>query len=127
MSLTQSRRRKPATDLDLAEVLGALGDPVRLAMIRALDTHEALACGEFGDTESTLRLPPPTLTRHLNVLRGAGIISTAAEGTRRINSLDREALDARFPGLLTSVLAGAAMRKRSARRTASPTATRAKR
>jgi DNA-binding transcriptional ArsR family regulator len=48
-----------------------------------------------------------TLTHHFRVLREAGVIEQREEGTARLNSLRREDLDARFPGLLDAVLAGA--------------------
>jgi DNA-binding transcriptional ArsR family regulator len=52
-----------------------------------------------------------TCTHHFRVLREAGVISQRAEGTSRLNTLRREDLDARFPGLLDAILdagAGAA-------------------
>jgi hypothetical protein len=41
------------------------------------------------------------------VLREAGVIRQRVEGTTRLNSLRRDDLDDRFPGLLDAVLAGA--------------------
>ena len=41
------------------------------------------------------------------MLREAGLTHTRAEGTHRHVSLRREAVDARFPGLLGAVLAAA--------------------
>jgi hypothetical protein len=38
------------------------------------------------------------------VLREAGVIRQRLQGTTRLNSLRREDLDKRFPGLLDSVL-----------------------
>jgi hypothetical protein len=38
------------------------------------------------------------------VLREAGVISQRPEGTARLNTLRREDLDARFPGLLDAIL-----------------------
>ena len=48
-----------------------------------------------------------TCTHHFKVLREAGVISQRQRGTARLNSLRREDLDARFPGLLDSVLRAA--------------------
>jgi DNA-binding transcriptional ArsR family regulator len=45
-----------------------------------------------------------TCTHHFRVLREAGVISQREVGTARVNSLRREDLDARFPGLLRTVL-----------------------
>ena len=45
------------------------------------------------------------LTRHFRVLREAGLIRQNIDvGTRRINTLRKEDLDQRFPGLLDLVL-----------------------
>ncbi|WP_251983391.1 ArsR/SmtB family transcription factor [Streptomyces rapamycinicus] len=44
------------------------------------------------------------LTRHFRVLREAGLIRQHDVGTRRINTLCKEELDRRFPGLLALVL-----------------------
>jgi hypothetical protein len=46
----------------------------------------------------------PPLSHHFKVLREAGVIAVRADGTRHITSLNRKALDARFPGLMKAVL-----------------------
>ena len=48
-----------------------------------------------------------TCTHHFKVLREAGVIRQRLEGTTRLNSLRREELEQRFPGLLGSVLRAA--------------------
>jgi len=89
------------SDLELPAVLHALSDPQRLRIVRLLAEHgEARACGSFG-----LDVTKSTLTHHFRVLREAGVISQQAAGTAKLNSLRREDLDARFPGLLDAVLA----------------------
>jgi DNA-binding transcriptional ArsR family regulator len=45
-----------------------------------------------------------TGSHHLKVLREAGVVQGKADGTRRYYSLRRDDLEARFPGLLDSVL-----------------------
>ncbi|MDX6565941.1 MAG: hypothetical protein QOE10_1603, partial [Gaiellales bacterium] len=47
-----------------------------------------------------------TATHHFRVLREAGVIEQRLDGNRKLNTLRREALEARFPGLLDVVLAG---------------------
>jgi DNA-binding transcriptional ArsR family regulator len=82
-------------------VLHALGEPVRLTIVRALaDNPAGISCGE-------LELPVTASTRahHLKTLREAGVLSTRIEGTRRISTLRRDDLDALYPGLLNGVLA----------------------
>lgn len=88
-------------DLDLPTVLHALSDPQRLQIVRELSVDpEPRACGGFD-----VNVSKSTCTHHFRVLREAGVISQQQLGTSRLNSLRREDLDARFPGLLDAVLA----------------------
>ncbi|MBV9942508.1 MAG: helix-turn-helix transcriptional regulator [Solirubrobacterales bacterium] len=91
--------------IDLAAVLHALSDPMRLRIVSALAFEDRRTCKSFN-----LPVTKSTCTHHFRVLREAGVIQQRLEGTTRLNSLRREDLDARFPGLLDSVLraAGAA-------------------
>jgi DNA-binding transcriptional ArsR family regulator len=90
--------------LDLATILGVLGDPTRLGIVAYLARHEGtpLACGQFLDLGSKTNL-----SYHLAKLREAGVTRTEASGTSRLISLRRDDLDRRFPGLLDSILASA--------------------
>ena len=90
-------------DLDLASVLHALSDPVRLEIVAGLADGAERACGSFdvGVTKSTC-------THHFRVLREAGLIRQRQQGTMRLNSLRRDDLEARFPGLLGTILKAAA-------------------
>ena len=94
----------PATqDIELAAVLHALSDPHRLQIVHALaDEPAPRRCGSFD-----LDVTKSTLTHHFRVLREAGVIEQRVEGTARLNSLRREDLDQRFPGLLDAVLESA--------------------
>lgn len=62
-------------------------------------------CGSIVDG-----VPKSNLTHHYRVLRDAGIIWQRPSGRETLQSLRREDLDARFPGLLDSLL-GAARRE----------------
>src|SRR5438270_12522895 len=86
-------------DLALPNVLHALSDPIRLDILRKLTAGERV-CGTF-----ELPIAKSTLSHHFKLLREAGITHTRAEGVRRLVSLRRDDLDARFPGLLDAVLA----------------------
>jgi DNA-binding transcriptional ArsR family regulator len=87
-------------DLDLPAVLHALSDPHRLRIVRVLaEDTTPRACGSFD-----LDVTKSTCTHHFRVLREAGVIAQREEGTARLNSLRRDDLDDRFPGLLTAVL-----------------------
>jgi DNA-binding transcriptional ArsR family regulator len=93
----------PLEDLDLATIMGALADPSRLAIVRALAVDGERVCGTFD-----LGVGKATRSHHFKILREAGVTLTRVEGTRRFVSLRRADLDARFPGLLDALLAAAA-------------------
>jgi DNA-binding transcriptional ArsR family regulator len=86
--------------LDRVEVLQARGDAVRLQIVRLLaGAHGPIACHEMG-----LPVAKSTGSHHLKVLREAGIVTAQVDGTRKFHTLRRDDLEARFPGLLDSVL-----------------------
>ena len=91
-------------EIELAAVLHALSDPVRLRIVAALavSAGEEPSCGSFD-----LPVTKSTCTHHFKVLREAGVIRQRQQGTARLNALRRDDLDARFPGLLASVLQAA--------------------
>jgi DNA-binding transcriptional ArsR family regulator len=84
----------------ISTLLHALGDPVRLELVRELNqAQEPVPC---------CRLQAPvtksTLSYHLRILREAGIIEQTSEGVRKLTRLRRRELDLAYPGLLDSVL-----------------------
>ena len=87
-------------DLTLTGVLYALSDPTRLRVVLMLDETGDQCCSQG----ALALVPKSTLAHHFKVLRENGIIATRTEGTYSINSLRRADLDARFPGLLDSIL-----------------------
>ena len=87
-------------ELELGAVLHALSDPVRLKMVAALaEANDEYTCGAFD-----VPVTKSTCTHHFKVLREAGVIRQRHEGTARLNTLRREDLDARFPGVLETIL-----------------------
>jgi DNA-binding transcriptional ArsR family regulator len=90
-------------DIDLVTVLQALGDPVRLQLVRLLDE----AAGAVNCRELQMQLPvaKSTASHHFKVLREAGVVHCELDGTRRYYTLRHDDLEARFPGLLASILA----------------------
>lgn len=90
--------------LDLATILGVLGDPTRLGIVAYLARNEdkPLSCGRFLDLGSKTNI-----SYHLAKLREAGVTRSEAVGTSRLVSLRRDDLDRRFPGLLDSIIASA--------------------
>jgi DNA-binding transcriptional ArsR family regulator len=102
-SLTPERPRSPdLATIDVATVLQALADPVRLEIVRQLagcDASGELTCGEL-----ELPVAKSTGSHHLRILASAGVIAEREEGTRKHLRLRRKDLERRFPGLLDSVL-----------------------
>ncbi|MFI2212813.1 ArsR/SmtB family transcription factor [Streptomyces sp. NPDC020141] len=96
---------QPATEaIQLVEVLRALADPVRLELVQRLAMTGEDSCNGLG---GDLDVHQTTLSHHYRVLREAGVTLTTVQGRSRLVRLRRGDLDARFPGLLDSVLNGA--------------------
>jgi DNA-binding transcriptional ArsR family regulator len=89
--------------IELAAVLHALSDPVRLQIVATVADGREWTCGSL-----ELPVSKSTCTHHFRVLREAGVIRQRIVGTTKLNSLRREDLDELFPGLLDAVVAGAA-------------------
>jgi DNA-binding transcriptional ArsR family regulator len=85
-------------ELRFTTVLAALSDPVRLAIVARLADVES--DGELACTTFALPVSKSTQSGHFRALREAGVIHQRDEGTRRLNRLRRDDLDARFPCLL---------------------------
>ena len=87
--------------VDLATVLHAVADPVRLEIVRQLADCQggALACGQM-----ELPVTKSTASHHLKVLTTAGLLRSREEGTRKFVSLRREELERHFPGLIDLIV-----------------------
>ena len=95
-----TRERIPHPDVaafDLATIMRALGDPVRLEIVNILSDGGEYQCG---DLSQRLQIPSSTASYHLKLLREAGVTRTRAEGTQRLISLRTTDLESRFPGLV---------------------------
>jgi DNA-binding transcriptional ArsR family regulator len=100
MGQTKEPIEHPQRDeIELARVLHALSDPVRLRMVAALAQADRRTCGSFD-----LPVTKSTCTHHFKVLREAGVIQQRQSGVSRLNTLRRDDLEARFPGLLERIL-----------------------
>jgi len=85
-------------EITLPDVLHALSDPVRLAVVGDLAGGQ-----ERGSSEFKCGVADSTLSHHLKVLRLAGVINHRKEGTRCFVAL-RPELEKTFPGLVASIL-----------------------
>lgn len=89
----------PIETLSLEKVLHALSDPIRLNLVFSLATKGEQTCGALN-----LTVAKSTASHHFRVLRESGVIQMRPEGTHFINSLRKEELDSRFPGLLDTII-----------------------
>ncbi len=89
-------------DLSLPHILYALGDPLRLRIVGQLAAlDESISCG---DIQVVHEVPKSTGSHHFKVLREAGLIRMVPQGRRILVSLRKADLQARFPGLLETIL-----------------------
>ncbi|QGN34422.1 helix-turn-helix transcriptional regulator [Microlunatus sp. Gsoil 973] len=99
-SKTATRTTTTRSTLDVATVLRALSDPVRLELVRQLRASDVpIACGTFDVT-----VAKNTLSHHFKTLREAGVIVTHRQGTQALNTLQEDELNTAFPGLLDAIL-----------------------
>ncbi len=66
-------------DEELAQLAKALGHPARVQIMRLLVRREACICGDIVDE---LPLAQSTVSQHLKVLKGAGLIRGDIDGPR---------------------------------------------
>jgi DNA-binding transcriptional ArsR family regulator len=69
-----------------ARAFDALGDPTR----RAIFERVASRPQSVGKLAERMAVSRPAVSQHLRVLKGAGLVTDRAEGTRRIYSVDLE-------------------------------------
>jgi ArsR family transcriptional regulator len=77
-------------ELRLARMFKALGNPVRLEIIRHLSSCNVCICN---DIVAALPLAQSTVSQHLKVLKEAGLILGEVEGPATCYCIDQEGLD----------------------------------
>lgn len=75
----------------LTDTFAALADQTRLAMVERMMAEGELPAGAL---VQDAQISGPAVSRHLKVLRNAGLVQQRAEGTRRLYSVRPEALRA---------------------------------
>src|SRR3954462_13740939 len=68
----------------VVETVAALGDPTRRALVGLLARQEWAA----GELAARFPVSRPAISRHLRVLREAGLVRSRTEGRRRLYALD---------------------------------------
>ena len=75
----------------LPDAFAALADETRFSIVERLLANGAATAGELGEVAP---ISAPAISRHLKVLRNAGVIEQRVEGSRRIYSANPAALRA---------------------------------
>lgn len=90
-------------EISLQGVLHALADPERLALFRRICVSEAgpVSCIGCAPTD----MPKSSLSRHVQVLREAGLVRSERRGSEVMNLSRANEVETRFPGLLDPILA----------------------
>ena len=83
----------------MADIFDVIADPTRREILRVLldrNSDGTHAVGEISVSEivATLELSQPTVSKHLKVLREAGLVSVREEGQHRYYRLDAGPLEA---------------------------------
>ncbi len=93
-------KHPPLASVSLEQVLYALSDPLRLEIVRTLTREGETPCAALQCDR-----PKSSMSHHFRVLRESGVVFTRIEGVTHWNTVRREELDKRFPGLLKAILA----------------------
>src|SRR4029077_8762389 len=72
----------------MESVFEIIAEPNRRAILRLLVSSEQ----SVGEIERHLRMPQPTVSKHLRVLRDAGFVAATVDAQRRLYRLQREPL-----------------------------------
>jgi DNA-binding transcriptional ArsR family regulator len=90
-------------DITLPGVLGALGDPMRLKILRRLldGRGRSLSCSGAAPCPEMAK---STLSHHFRILREAGLIRTTKQGVENLNCVRLDEINERFPGLLKAIM-----------------------
>jgi len=92
-----------AADFELPRVLAALADRHRLATVRFVARNGESWCSRVMQ-DIGLEMSKSTFSHHLRILREAGVFTKRIEGTKSYMCVRKADLDARFPGLIDSIM-----------------------
>ena len=77
----------------LVKMMRALGNPTRFHILRVLAQRRTCICGEIVDC---VPLAQSTVSKHLSVLKGAGLVATRREGSMSVYRMTCPCLDGFF-------------------------------
>jgi DNA-binding transcriptional ArsR family regulator len=91
-------------DISVESILHALSDPVRVAIFTQITASQCSAtCSAFQNIVEQ-PVPKSTLSQHFKVLRESGLIRSERKGVEMHNVSRCSEIEARFPGLLASIV-----------------------
>ncbi len=97
----REKKHPKLEEVELSDLMYALSDPVRIAIVRTIAKAERpLTCGELDAGR-----PKSSMSHHFKILRDAGIIETRIESKEHFNSLRVVDLEKRFPGIFNAIIA----------------------
>jgi DNA-binding transcriptional ArsR family regulator len=97
-------RHPDIESITVADILHALADPVRLAIVNELmEAGSGMNCVETM-SRAKIVLAKSTCSQHFQILRDAGLIRCERKGVELTSRLRIRELEGRFPGLLKSIL-----------------------
>lgn len=98
-----------ADDLRPEAILHALADPERAAIFAGIAGAECVQrCSQMADAGDRV-IPKSSLSQHFKILREAGLIRSERQGIEMRNYSRCQEVDARFPGLIKSILGAYAL------------------
>jgi predicted transcriptional regulator len=101
---TRPLRHPDIDSVRVVDILHALADPVRLAIVGELmEAGDGMNCVETM-SRVQLVLPKSTCSQHFQILREAGLIWCERRGVELSSRLRFREIEDRFPGLLESIL-----------------------
>lgn len=98
--MSRTYRHPPMEEVELAEVLHALADPVRLQIVSILLDRGEMVCAPMA---AEIGIADSTLSHHLRLMREAGLTRTVVDGVQHRTSLRLDEVERRFPGLIRLV------------------------
>ncbi|GJM21150.1 MAG: transcriptional regulator [Planctomycetota bacterium] len=94
---------------EAAKIFRALADPTRREILRILKPG-ALAAGEIA---AQFEMSAPSISRHLAILSGAGLVAAERDGNRLLYSLESQPLAETLGDFLSAVCPTQRRRRRS--------------
>ena len=108
-------------DVPVEAILHALSDPERVAIFaRIAGNGCAPTCSAFANIGDRV-IPKSSLSHHFKLLREAGLIRSERQGVEVRNTSRCTEVDARFPGLISAILAAYAKDGRTSQTGSEPT------